>query len=107
MAAGVTFNLELYALTFFWGLSGEMSLLLVGLAFYPGAFIGIFIAKQLIDRLGKGNSMLYGNAMWIIFIIIPILMKLLGMLDELEISLIIILLVSFGLCKALPSPLVT
>ena len=35
MAAGVTFNLELYALTFFWGLSGEMSLLLVGLAFYP------------------------------------------------------------------------
>ena len=53
MAAGVTFNLELYALTFFWGLSGEMSLLLVGLAFYPGAFIGVFIAKQLISRLDK------------------------------------------------------
>jgi len=101
MAAGVTFNLELYALTFFWGLSGEMSLLLVGLAFYPGAFIGIFIAKRLIDRLGKGNSMLYGNAMWIIFIIIPILMKLLGMLDELEMSMIIILLVSFRIMQGI------
>jgi len=101
MAAGVTFNLELYALTFFWGLSGEMSLLLVGLAFYPGAFIGVFIAKQLISILDKRNSMLYGNAMWIIFIIIPILMKLLGMLDDLEMSIIVMILVSFRIMQGI------
>ena len=45
ISAGISFTLELYALTFFWGLSGELSLLLVGLAFYPGAFLGVFLSN--------------------------------------------------------------
>ena len=101
IAAGLSWNLELYALSFFWGLTGVTSLLLVGLAFYPGAFIGLVIANKFIDRFGKGNAMLYGTALWITFIIIPVVLKLYGFFDQSEMAQIVITLLIFRVIQGI------
>lgn len=101
IAAGLSWNLELYALTFFWGLTGEITFLLVGLAFYPGAFIGLALARKFIDRFEKDKTLLYGTALWIMFLVIPVLLKIIGFFDHAEIMQIVAILVIFRILQGI------
>lgn len=101
IAAGLSWNLELYALTFFWGLTGEITFLLVGLAFYPGAFIGLALARKFIDRFEKDKTLLYGTALWIMFLVIPVLLKIIGFFEHAEIMQIVAILVIFRILQGI------
>jgi Na+/melibiose symporter-like transporter len=101
IAAGLSWNLELYALTFFWGLTGEITFLLVGLAFYPGAFIGLALAKKFINRFEKDKTLLYGTALWIMFVVIPVLLKILGFFENAEIIQLAAILVIFRILQGI------
>ena len=93
ISAGISFTLELYALTFFWGLSGELSLLLVGLAFYPGAFLGVFLSNYLIQAFEKRNVMVWGIILWILFIVVPIILSMNGLFPASGTATLIVLLI--------------
>ena len=103
IGTGLMFTLELYALTFFWGLSGEYSLMLVGLAFYPGAYIGIALTQYLISKLGKMNVMTWGVVFWILFVIIPILLRLAGYFPANDSYLLVPVLLAFRVLQGMAS----